>query len=59
MVNLCTEYLSDLMSKGHVEVCHKILSPGVEHKDMVRPVGLGCGGNSRQATSWRWGKGEA
>lgn len=39
MVNLCMAYFNDLMSKGHVEVCHGILSPGVEHKDMVRPMG--------------------
>ncbi|KAL4451238.1 hypothetical protein ABPG77_009310 [Micractinium sp. CCAP 211/92] len=39
MVNLCMEYFNDLMSKGHVEVCHKILSPGVQHLDMVRNEG--------------------
>ncbi len=35
MINLATEYFGELMSNGNVEVCARLLSPDVEHKDMV------------------------
>lgn len=37
MINLATEYFSELMTNGNAEACHRILSHDVEHKDMVRP----------------------
>lgn len=36
MINLATEYFSELMTNGNAEACHRILSHDVEHKDMVR-----------------------
>ena len=35
MINLCTAYFDELMSKGNTEACHRLLAHNVEHKDMV------------------------
>ena len=35
MINLATEYFSELMTNGNTEACGRLLSPTVEHKDMV------------------------
>lgn len=42
MINLATQYFAELMTNGNAEVCHHILSPDVEHKDMVGTPGCCC-----------------
>ena len=64
MINLCTAYFDELMSKGYTEACHRLLAHNVEHKDMVggwvgtrvggrgeacRPAGLCCAAGSERS----------